>query len=57
MEKNYNNGVIDMSDKRFALVPGIGIEDTQTGDIYVTLLEIVHLLNKYAEEQWTSPNY
>ena len=40
-----------MSDKRFALVPGIGIEDTQTGDIYVTLLEIVHLLNKYAEEQ------
>ena len=39
-----------MSDKRFALVPGIGIEDTRTGTIYVTLLEITHLLNTYEEK-------
>ena len=40
-----------MNNERYKLIPGIGIEDTETQEIYVTLIEIVHLLNKYAEEQ------
>lgn len=33
--------------KRFKLIPGLGIEDTENdGDIYITLLEITGLLNR-----------
>lgn len=35
-----------MNNERYKLIPGIGIEDTQTSEIYVTLLEITHLLNQ-----------
>ena len=38
-----------MNKKRYTLIPGIGIEDTETGDIYITLLEITHLLNTLHE--------
>ena len=32
--------------KRFKLIPGLGIEDRETDDIYITLLEITGLLNR-----------
>ena len=49
MEKNYKR--IKWSDdrvnKRFKLIPGLGIEDTENDDdIYITLLEITGLLNR-----------
>ena len=39
-----------MTAKRFKLIPGLGIEDTETDDIYITLLEITGLLNRLDTE-------
>ena len=39
-----------MTDKRFKLKPGLGIEDTETDDIYITMLEITGLLNRLNQE-------
>lgn len=36
--------------KRFKLIPGLGIEDTETDDIYITMLEITGLLNRLDTE-------
>ena len=36
--------------KRFKLIPGLGIEDTETDDIYITMLEITGLLNRLNHE-------
>lgn len=36
-----------VNSKRFKLIPGLGIEDTEhDDDIYITLLEITGLLNR-----------
>lgn len=35
-----------MTQKRYKHIPGLGIEDTKTDDIYITMLEITGLLNK-----------
>ena len=35
-----------MTDKRFRLITGLGIEDKETDDIYITMLEITGLLNR-----------
>lgn len=38
-------------DKRFKLIPGLGIEDTENdGEIYITMLEIRGLLNRLDAE-------
>ena len=39
-----------MTDKRFKLKPGLGIEDTETDDIYITMVEITGLLNRLNQE-------
>lgn len=39
-----------MTEKRFKLKPGLGIEDTETDDIYITMLEITGLLNRLNHE-------
>lgn len=39
-----------MTEKRFKLKPGLGIEDTETDDIYITMLEITGLLNRLNQE-------
>ena len=39
-----------MTNKRFKLIPGLGIEDQETDDIYITLLEITGLLNRLDKE-------
>ena len=36
--------------KRFKLKPGLGIEDTETDDIYITMLEITGLLNRLNQQ-------
>ena len=36
--------------KRFKLIPGLGIEDTETDDIYITMLEITGLPNRLNHE-------
>ena len=36
--------------KRFKLIPGLGIEDRETDDIYITMLEITGLLNRLDTE-------
>lgn len=36
--------------KRFKLIPGLGIEDTETDDIYITMLEITGLLNRLNQQ-------
>ena len=36
-----------MNNKRFRLIPGLGIEDTENdNEVYITLLEITGLLNR-----------
>ena len=35
-----------MTNPRYRLIPGLGIEDTETEDIYITMLEITGLLNR-----------
>ena len=39
-----------MIKKRFKLIPGLGIEDTETDDLYITMLEITGLLNRLNHE-------
>ena len=39
-----------MTEKRFKLKPGLGIEDTETDDIYITMLEITGLLNRLNQQ-------
>ena len=39
-----------MTKKRFELKPGLGIEDTETDDIYITMVEITGLLNRLNQE-------
>lgn len=39
-----------MTEKRFKLKPGLGIEDTETDDIYITMVEITGLLNRLNQE-------
>ena len=46
MKKEVNK----MTAKRFKLIPGLGIEDKETDDIYITLLEITGLLNRLDTE-------
>ena len=36
--------------KRFRLIPGLGIEDRETDDIYITMIEITGLLNRLDTE-------
>ena len=35
---------------RYKLTPGLGITDTETEDIYITMLEITGLLNRLNKE-------
>ena len=40
------NGVINVSERRFKLIPGLGIEDTEQDEVYITMIEITGLLNR-----------
>ena len=46
-----------MTQKRYKHIPGLGIEDTETDDIYITMLEITGLLNRLNKELKEAKNH
>lgn len=39
-----------MTNHRYRLIPGLGIEDTETEDLYITMIEITGLINRLNKE-------
>ena len=39
-----------MTYNRYRLIPGLGIEDKETEDLYITMLEITGLINRLNKE-------